>query len=326
MNQKEYPIDEKKHKEIQELLPCFVTGRISEQEEIIVKNHLKECARCRSDGEEIRSLARDLGGIRDAIISDHIPSKILVKYVDDSLVLDLKEIEAIERHLPICSKCRSDLKLLESLDPWAEDISLMEKEKVVPLDARIHRFAAIKGLIPRIVLKPAFAYILVFILIYPAFLGIYKEFFQLPISPTARIEPRIIQPVFLEESVRASSDEILTIEMNSETAQFALSFYIGKPKEKNIRYDLSIIDNIGIEILTRENIAIANEFEFTVQFFELFPKELFKPQMYTVGLKIIDSQDGRAIKTFHFPWRFRLKSLEEGDVEDPETFQTSNMN
>jgi anti-sigma factor RsiW len=63
MNAVSYPYDDP-HRQVQRLLPWYVSGAIDVDDMAIVKAHLPDCAECRSDIEWEQSLAREMSTLR----------------------------------------------------------------------------------------------------------------------------------------------------------------------------------------------------------------------------------------------------------------------
>jgi hypothetical protein len=57
------PFDGARHRELQDLLPWYVTGRLEPEEQARVQAHLSGCPECQAEAELQRRLAPEIGGL-----------------------------------------------------------------------------------------------------------------------------------------------------------------------------------------------------------------------------------------------------------------------
>ena len=156
-----------KQKEIAELLPWFVNGTLPEADRDKVQSHLQSCKDCQAAAKEIKSFSLQLQTHKESFLSEHILSAKLVQYAEARNELSPDDQKNINAHLKTCSQCSQELKTLEKVNA-----SLMESQRGLFYKQVKEKF---ENLFSNPIVKPALAYIIILLLLYPAYLGIFKK-------------------------------------------------------------------------------------------------------------------------------------------------------
>jgi hypothetical protein len=177
---------------IAELLPWFVNGTLSEEERRKVERHLEVCPLCRDSLKALEWFSESMRTYASILPAEHIDPQKLVTYAESKDELTESELKELEDHLSHCADCRKELDtLLRVHADMVQDRSplsglshlfgrIFSKGNIRLLLGSWGRFAAAIG---KLMFKPAFAYILILILLYPAWLGLRSSI----------REPRILQ-------------------------------------------------------------------------------------------------------------------------------------
>ena len=233
------------NKEIAELLPWYITDNLSEEDKEKVKIHLSKCPKCEADLVEIRRLADSFKENKD-LFSEHIPSEQLVIYAEAKHELNKDDLLQIENHLESCSDCKRELLLLDkvnqSLNP-PKGFSFFEK-----VEQKLSDIFSI------VLIKPAFVYVVILLLLYPAYLGLFKS--------KKTLEPNIAQANYelLQFDTRSDATQENEIKILPQTEMFSLSFNIPILANENIRYDAKIFDANKKNVWRKSDIKSMDEY------------------------------------------------------------------
>jgi hypothetical protein len=146
------------NKKIADLIPDYFTGILSKEDTIIVRNHLGICQECLKDLKTMRILS-GWDAEKDSI--NHIDSNLLTQYYQNPSSLADNIQDGVKAHLKECDECSYNLDFLVSLETELER-SVARKVKTPSLVKAIQEFLA------ALVRKPAFAYFLLLLTLYPA--------------------------------------------------------------------------------------------------------------------------------------------------------------
>jgi predicted anti-sigma-YlaC factor YlaD len=175
--------------DITKLLPWYVNGTLSEDEQKRVQDHLKICERCRKYVKHIQWFFAGMEEYRSIIPEGHIDPEKLVLFAESKHELQKTEIEEIKKHLEKCAACRSELKILSQVNAelGMPSSSQVETRKtpggfLIQKPQRLFSkmFGRLRGTKRQWGRKPILAYVaylLVIILLYPAWLGLQGAFF-----------------------------------------------------------------------------------------------------------------------------------------------------
>jgi len=160
---------------IAELLPLYINGTLKDVEKKKVEEHLKVCSKCQKDLAETKWVFDGVKEYGDVLLTGHIDSEKLVLYVQVPEQLTESNRVIIQSHLKHCSECLEEFKLLERSK---KELELLEESEVTTesktsFRAQITKW--VKGVfdgLSWLVRRPAFAYVLILLLIYPAYLGL----------------------------------------------------------------------------------------------------------------------------------------------------------
>lgn len=151
--------------ELRNLLPWYLNQTLSEEEVRKVEAHLKECPKCRKELEELRWLSSGVKELSEAFVSPHIESEKLVIFSEEPESLDPNEATAIEKHLQSCPLCYEELQTLKRTNLELEALEKKDEPKFAEESSLPEKIA--EKLI-WLIRKPAFAYIIIILLAYPA--------------------------------------------------------------------------------------------------------------------------------------------------------------
>ena len=147
-------------KKIYEKLSDYYSGHLSDKENREVEAHMAQCKDCKESFMLIKMIAGDINADKDYEI-DHINSDLLTRYFQDKSSLSTDKIEKISKHLSECRDCAFEYQFLRD----------MESEMKQSIKAELRQPSLLQRLLSYswgVVKKPAFAYFLLFITLYPA--------------------------------------------------------------------------------------------------------------------------------------------------------------
>ena len=276
-------------KEISDLLPWYVTGNLSEIEKTKVEQHLEKCPICKKELERIKWVSEGFYESDNAINSKHIDSRLLTVYSESKKGFKKEVLQRIESHLSTCKQCRNELKVLTNVNQSLEE---SENETVFTLfKLKLNRI--INGLI----LKPAFAYFLLLLLLYPASLGLFKKN-----APGGYIsEPLNLNQLYILKGndQRTTGKQINEIKIGNTSRFFALSFVIPINNQNSNNYVADIINSDKKVIWKSNNLTFIDEYGTAVIICPLkyFPKGNY---ILTVFGKPESPEDIKNTYTFKF--------------------------
>ena len=248
--------------EIAELLPWYVAGTLSAAERKKVEAHLKVCSICEKSLKEVRWISESMEKYKSILPEEHIDPENLVIYAESKEELAHSQVAEIERHLEACTDCKTELDTLLKVEAdlkesgsffftLREALGRLLSKPIVHLPPTTGR--PIGGGFGRVVLKPAFAYILVLLLLYPAWLGL-REIFLKPEAPnvrTFRLEEKLTfrGPAHREEEIVVlPSDEVIHVVFSIPVADLILQYDLDLFFEENLvlaQKDIKAVDNQG---------------------------------------------------------------------------------
>jgi len=219
--------------ELKSLLPWYLNQTLSEDEAKKVEAHLKECQKCQKELEELRWLSSDVKEHKELFESPHIESEKLVTFAEDPETLSPDEAAAIVKHLQSCPLCYEELQTLKSANLELEALEKKEKPKFAK-EASV--WEKIAERIVRLVRKPAFAYIIVILLAYPA--GRWL-FYKSPPSPKVAAE----RVYLLSEQTRITGEPTSVLRSDKDKqVRVAIPFW---PDLENQSYELKVNNESG---------------------------------------------------------------------------------
>ena len=158
--------------ELKSLLPWYLNQTLSDDEAKKVEAHLKECPMCQKELEELRWISSGVKEHKEVIVSPHIESEKLVLFSEMPENLDPDEAAAIVKHLQSCALCNEELQILKSANLELKALEKKEKPEFAE-EAPVWQRLAERFI--WLIKKPAFAYIIVILLAYPAGRWLFKE-------------------------------------------------------------------------------------------------------------------------------------------------------
>lgn len=183
-----------------ELLPWYVNDSLSPNEKRKVEDHLKDCPRCQKELEETRWLSSGVKELAEVFASQHIESEKLVIFAEEPEMLNPDEATTIAKHLQSCPRCYAELETLKSANL---ELDVLEKKDRLILAKEASVWEKIKERVIWLVRKPAFAYIIVILLAYPA----VRWFFE-PYQPSVKLIPKVASErvYLLSEQTRVTAE------------------------------------------------------------------------------------------------------------------------
>jgi len=286
------------HNKVKELFFWYIAGTLSEKEKVFVEDHLKGCASCQEALKETEYLAHAVSAesIRkksDAPPSDHINARKLMIYAEDVKKLDPEDRKAIESHLSKCDPCREQIMILKEMDALSgEGASAGRQSGFGPTDILKNWISAMKTAFPRFFLRPAFAYLIVLALLYPAWLGLRSD----------KRPPMIRQILYLEEIRRNEIQEKKNqFPVHPDTDDLILAFSIPITTDKTVQYDLELYDESDQRIWKKKDIQSQDQFgSFEIH----IKKNRLSDQEYTLIAKETNRETGEIHKSY--PRYFKL--------------------
>ncbi len=148
-------------REAADKLSDYFSGHLNREELDQVARHLSECRECRTSLRTMSHLAGRSPNPFSENSERHLTSQLLTAYYENRESLDAETLKKIESHLKSCERCSYDLYFLNSLE---EDL-----ESSLALGAK-HESASARliGSVWALIRKPAFAYCLLLLTLYPA--------------------------------------------------------------------------------------------------------------------------------------------------------------
>ena len=274
--------------ELKSLLPWYLNQTLPEDEAKKVEAHLKECPKCQKELEELRWLSSGVKELGEVSASPHIESEKLVIFAEEPETLNPDEVTAIEKHLQSCSLCHEELQTLKRANLELEALEKKEKPKFAK---KVSVWEKISERLIWLVKKPAFAYIIVLLLAYPA--GRWL-FYKSPPSPEVASEIVYL----LSEQTRITGEPTSVLRSDKDKqVRVAIPFW---PDLENQSYELMINSESGETIF-----AIKDFTDFGDQgFFQLvLNTDFFPDDRYILILKEINKKDSTIFSETYFPFQ-----------------------
>jgi len=216
----------------------------------------------------------------------HILPEQLVLYVEAKDELTKEDFAKIKAHVNECSDCQKELQILKDVNASMKQ-SNMAKFLVILKNK-------ISDLFPRMLIGPALAYLIILILLYPAYLGIFKSG-KLYEPNVTEINFELIQ--FDSRSVTQTENEIA---LSTNTDIFSLSFNIPVLNKKNIRYDAKILDSNGKLVWEIKDIKSLDDYG---TFLVIGHRKFFAEGCYKLTVNEINKIENRVQETFVFSFK-----------------------
>jgi hypothetical protein len=263
-----------REKGISDLLPWYVTNNLPENEMVAVEHHIAGCSVCREELERIKWISDGFSAVAGKEKSIHINAEMLTIYSESKKELTKERIRTIEDHLSTCKQCAHELEILiavnQSLVPLKnESVFIQIKQKLTVLATKT-------------ILRPAFAYVLVLLLLYPAWLGLFRK-----ISGERIIEPVNIENLYILEQndQRAPEKQVNQIILHNHSAFFTLSFVLPIKNQKDFEYEASINNTENKIIWQNKNLKFVDPYGTVIL---ICPQKYFSKGTYF--LHVIEKQ------------------------------------
>ena len=146
----------------------YFSGHLQESGRLAVEKHLEGCEHCRRLLETMKLLGQQSGEQVSAGPGGHISSDLLGRYFADRASLGSDEIEKIEVHLEECEECAYELRFLEGLSDELQRAAMSEAPKRSLVAVVVESlWVAVR--------KPALAYFLLLLAVYPAAMWLFDK-------------------------------------------------------------------------------------------------------------------------------------------------------
>lgn len=277
---------------LRDLLPWYFNKTLSEDEAKKVEAHLKECPECQKELEELRWLSSGVKELGEVFVSPHIESEKLVIFSEEPETLNPDEATAIEKHLQSCSLCHEELQTLKSANLELKTLEKKEKPKFAK-EASV--WERITERVIWLIRKPAFAYIIVLFLAYPA--GRWL-FYKSPPSPKIASETVYL----LSEQTRITAEPTSVFRTDKDkTVRVVIPFW---PDLENQSYELKVNSESGETIF-----AIKDFTDFGDQgFFQLVLNTDSIPDgRYILILRETNKKDPAIFSETYFPFQIIMQ-------------------
>ena len=274
------------NKAVSELIPWYVTGQLSPEEKEKVEKHLGICTVCRDDFVQMKWISRGVKNQRDGLIPDHIVPEKLVLYAESRSELNKDELAAIESHLEQCKRCQEELQIVNNVN------DALRSERKSHWFRTL--FNKLEEKIPKFMVKPAFAYIVILLLLYPAWLGIFRELRSF--EPSVAGQNYALSPL----DTRSELTEENVIKISPPTDEFSLSFTIPILSSEHIRYDAVILNAEKKRIWRKTDIKSIDEYG---SFLLICHRRFFKEGAYTLIIQEIDIRRNQKQNEFVFAFK-----------------------
>jgi len=209
-----------------------------------------------------------------------------VLYAESKSDLTKDEVSSIGNHLENCDHCREELQILTDVNK-----ALSTDRKNPRSKTFIHR---LKNIIPSFGFKPAFAYIIILLLLYPAWLGIFRQ--------RGSFEPTVANYIFelIPSDTRSEQTEAHIVDISPAADQFSLSVTIPILSDEDIRYDAVILDAENKIIWRKTDIKSLDEYG---SFLLICHRRFFKEGIYSMIIEEIDVRRNQKLNEFVFSFK-----------------------
>jgi hypothetical protein len=274
--------------EISDLLPWYYSNTLSDTEIAEVRKHLEVCGHCREQLENIKWIAREIKEMTNEATEVHPTSEQLTLFAEAKDELPENELIQINAHLKDCKTCKKELDILFKVN------QTLGYEKLNPVNSI---FIKIKESLESIILRPVFVYILVLLLLYPAWLGIFK-------SGSGDLEPRVIRKNYELQSIglRSGSEQQNTVLLEKSSDFFSLSVSIPIDITEKLTYNAVILNNDKDIIWTEKNIQPLDQYGF---FSVICSGEYFNDGEYLLRITEKGAVKEKLVESFDFPFEVK---------------------
>ena len=278
--------------EIRELLPWYLNRTLSEDETKKVEAHLKECPMCQRELGELGWLSSGVKQVGKAEKSLHIESDKLVTFAEEPEKLSQEQKANIEEHLQSCPLCSSELQTLNSVNL---ELERQEKEAERKLIKEPSVLEKITEKLVWLLCKPAFAYMIVLLLAYPAARWLFA-----PSGPEVSSIPQVApERIYVLSEQNRTLAEPVSVFRNKEDklVRVGIPFW---PDLDNYSYELVIKDE------SSEIVFIIKDFtDFGEQGFSqlVLNTDSFPDSRYILTINEIDKENSELSSETNFPFR-----------------------
>ena len=259
-----------KKPEISELLPWLINGTLTTDEAQQVNRHVDQCAVCKSKLEKMRWISAQIENCNETLCPEHVWPEMLVDYVEARSELTRSDILSIEKHLESCTRCRNEMEILRKVnaslpsEPVRTDLPNRIKDRLTSIFQNIQD-------------QPAWIYVIILILLVPAYMGIFK---WRPALQRLQ-QPQVAESVFELDASDLRSDTAMenVITLPPGTGVFSFSFHVPVLDSEQIRYDAFIMDSRENVIWQQKDIKSLDSYG---TFLLICGSQFFKEGLFTL--------------------------------------------
>ncbi|MBN2275524.1 MAG: zf-HC2 domain-containing protein, partial [Bacteroidales bacterium] len=275
-------------REVLDLLPWYVTGSLPAEENAMVEKHLAACESCSKEVEKMKWLTEAY-----ELAEKHINPVILTVYAENKKELSKPVIQQIKNHLAICPECQKELEILTEVNR-----SLETQVAGSPLSGITE---SITSFFSQLFLKPVFAYVLVLLLLYPAWLGIFRKNERLmQVNEPVNIKDHF---VLEQPDQRGSTDIQNTFELFDTKGLFTLSFHLPDFNNKDFTYKARIVDEKNIVRWRTSDLQFIDNYGNVLL---LFNKNKFSAGSYILFIDQSITKTGQTAHEYKYDFKIRL--------------------
>jgi hypothetical protein len=274
-------------KGIAELLPWYASRSLSETEMVRVEHHLAVCPSCKEELNSIKWISEGLYSKAGENSSMHINSRLLTIYSESRKELKKEVINRIQNHLSSCQQCSKELEILNKVN---ETLNNSETEPVIGgILQRIREFLI------KPVLKPVYAIVLVLVLLYPAWLGLFNN---------NSIHDKMVGPVNIRKLVvleqndtRLPGTQSNEVILENHPDYFAFSFVIPIKNQTDNVFQATISNEQNKVIWQNENLKFIDQIGTVIM---VCPQKYFSDGKYTLTIIEKHKQSNMVLNKFLF--------------------------
>ena len=276
-----------------ELLPWYLTNSLSASENSMVEKHLESCASCKQELGKMKWISEGFQSTEAIKGTKHINSVLLTIYSENKKELNKNTVERIEDHLSVCDSCTKELEILKN-------ISYSSKRNAeISFFGALGRFA--ESFFSGKIIKPVFAYAMVLLLLYPAWLGIFKR---------SGNEKGIVKPISIEKSFvlqpadqRSVTEHTNIIQLQKSSELFTLSFNIPVSGEGEFTYDAHIVNDSNEKVWHEENIKPIDLYGSMII---LCNQKFFSEGIYTLYLNEKNKNKSKILNVYKYAFKIQM--------------------
>jgi hypothetical protein len=249
------------------LLADYVQGSLGENERLVVEAHLPNCQQCRDQLRTMLIMTK-LDIDNDCTPRpEHLSAAVLAAYYEHPDALNSETLKEIERHLQSCEECQAEFRFLNDLEADIEELVKEQAGRTARAGPTSLSPLAWLGTLFR---RPIFAYVLVIILAYPAYLG-FRTMTKPP--STERISGAAGLPVRLVAQTRGTASPVVIHRVRSQAFLLLEVPFYPLPEERG--YDIHLVNES--RIFPAQDLVV----------------DFHRPKAIRVVLRISDLPDGR---------------------------------